>query len=169
MNESNEVIIRKATIEDVEEILEIVNHAILFTTANYLYDAQTLESQVQWFVDKQTKNFPIIVADYHGKTVGFGTYGTFREKIGYQFTVEHSVYVAEPYIGRGIGRLLLEALIVKAKSEGYHTMIGGIDAANKESIAFHKKFGFVENGIIKEVGFKFDKWLDLQFMQLILK
>lgn len=164
-----DIIIRNATIEDVPQILEIVNHAILHTTSNYLYDVQTLENQLLWFEDKQNKKFPILVADYDGTTIGFGTYGTFREKIGYQFTVEHSVYVAPEFVGKGIGKQLLLALIVLAKDEGYHTMIGGIDAANKGSIAFHKKFGFVENGVIKEVGFKFGKWLDLQFMQLILK
>ena len=163
------VIIRNATIEDLPPILEIVNHAILNTTSNYLYEVQTLENQLLWFEDKKSKQFPIIVADYNGTAIGFGTYGTFREKIGYQFTVEHSVYVAPEFIGKGIGKQLLLALIVLAKEEGYHTMIGGIDAANTGSIDFHKKFGFVETGIIKEVGFKFGKWLDLQFMQLILK
>jgi phosphinothricin acetyltransferase len=163
------VIIRNATIEDLPAILEIVNHAILHTTSNYLYEVQTVEKQLQWFEEKKSKQFPIIVADYNGTAVGFGTYGTFREKIGYQFTVEHSVYVAPEFIGKGIGKQLLLALIVLAKDGGYHTMIGGIDAANTESIDFHRKFGFVETGKIKEVGFKFGKWLDLQFMQLILK
>lgn len=164
-----DVIIRNATIADIPKILEIVNHAILHTTSNYLYDVQTLENQLHWFEDKKTKNFPIIVADYNGTAVGFGTYGAFREKIGYQFTVEHSVYVAPDFIGKGIGKQLLLALIVLAKDEGYHAMIGGIDADNSGSIAFHKKFGFVETGILREVGFKFGKWLDLQFVQLILK
>ncbi len=163
------VIIRNANVEDLPQILEIVNHAILHTTSNYLYEVQTVESQLQWFEEKKSKQFPIIVADYNGTAVGFGTYGTFREKIGYQFTVEHSVYVAPEFIGKGIGKQLLLALIVLAKEEGYHTMIGGIDAANTGSIDFHRKFGFVETGIMKEVGFKFGKWLDLQFMQLILK
>ena len=163
------VIIRNANVEDLPQILEIVNHAILHTTSNYLYEVQTLENQLQWFEEKKSKQFPIIVADYNGTAVGFGTYGTFREKIGYQFTVEHSVYVAPEFIGKGIGKQLLLALIVLAKEEGYHTMIGGIDAANTGSIDFHRKFGFVETGIMKEVGFKFGKWLDLQFMQLILK
>lgn len=161
--------IRKATLEDVPKILAIVNHAIEHTTSNYLYEKQSLATQILWFEEKLAKNFPVIVADENGIVTGFGTYGTFREKIGYQYTVEHSVYVAEDCIGKGIGSLLLTALIQLAKSEGYHVMVGGIDAANKDSIAFHKKFGFTENGILKEVGFKFDHWLDLQFMQLILK
>jgi phosphinothricin acetyltransferase len=163
------ITIRKANANDVPQILEIVNYAIVHTTSNYLYDVQDLATQMQWFEEKQAKNFPIIVADLDGLALGFGTYGTFREKIGYQYTIEHSVYVANDYIGQGIGKLLLTELINLAKTEGYHTMIGGIDAANEGSIAFHKKFGFVETGIIREVGFKFGKWLDLQFVQLLLK
>ena len=169
MVKSDNVIVRAAAISDLPQILEIVNHAILHTTSNYLYDAQTLADQARWFEDKKSKGFPIFVADENGIAVGFGTYGTFREKIGYQFTVEHSVYVAPEHIKKGIGKMLMLALIDIAKEEGYHTMIGGIDAANTGSIEFHKKFGFEESGVIKEVGFKFGKWLDLQFMQLILK
>ena len=163
------VTIRPASSNDLLAILDIVNYSILNTTANYNYDIQTIEVQKKWFEDKQLLHFPVIVAESNEQVVGFGTYGTFREKIGYQYTVEHSVYVSDRFTGKGIGKLLLEELIHLAKKQGYHTMIGAIDAENSESIAFHKKFGFVESGIIKEVGFKFDKWLDLLFMQLILK
>ncbi|HOZ74159.1 MAG TPA: N-acetyltransferase family protein [Flavobacterium sp.] len=161
--------IRPACIEDVPAILDIVNYSILHTTANYNYDILSLETQLQWFADKQARNYPVIVAEHNGQTVGFGTYGMFREKIGYQYTVEHSVYVAQDYVGQGIGGKLLEALIELAKSEGYHVMVGGIDADNSGSIAFHKRYGFVENGVIREAGFKFGRWLDLMFMQLILE
>lgn len=164
-----DVKIRRANADDIPKILEIVNHAILHTTSNYLYETLSFETQLQWFHDKQAKNFPVIVADLDDTAIGFGTYGTFREKIGYQFTVEHSVYVAPELTGHGIGSKLLNELIALAKSQNYHVMVGGIDADNKDSIAFHKRFGFVENGVLKEVGFKFGKWLDLQFMQLILK
>lgn len=164
-----EIKIRPATIADLENILEIVNYSIVHTTSNYNYDRQSLALQKQWFEKKEREKFPVLVADYNGNAIGFGTYGSFREKIGYQFTVEHSVYVKEEFTGKGIGKLLLPALIKQAKAEGYHTMIGAIDASNSGSIAFHKKFGFLENGIIKEAGFKFGKWLDLLFMQLLLK
>ncbi len=164
-----EIQIRNAVASDLPEILAIVNYSILHSTANYNYEVQSMEVQMQWFKDKQSKNYPVIVADLNGKAIGFGSYGMFREKIGYQYTVEHSVYVENEYIGKGIGKLLLTELINMAKAEGYHVMVGGIDADNTGSIAFHKKFGFVENGIIREVGFKFGKWLDLLFMQLILK
>lgn len=161
--------IRPAKLEDLDKILEIVNHSILHTTANYNYDIQTLEMQTKWFEDKKTKNMPVVVADLNGEVVGFGSYGQFREKIGYQYTVEHSVYVIDNVIGKGIGTKLLTELIRLAKEQGFHVMIGAIDADNTGSIAFHKKFGFTAIGTIREVGYKFDHWLDLVFMQLILK
>lgn len=163
------LIIRNATTDDVPSILAIVNHAILFSTANYNYEIQTLTTQLQWFQDKKKANFPILVAEFDSEVIGFGTYGTFREKIGYQFTVEHSIYVSESHIGKGVGKLVLSHLISTAKTDGYHVMIGAIDAENKDSIAFHEKFGFTISGTISEVGFKFDRWLDLVLMQLILK
>jgi len=161
--------LRPATSNDLEKILEIVNHSILHTTANYNYDVQTLEVQTKWFEDKNAKNLPIVVADLDGEAVGFGSYGQFREKIGYQYTVEHSVYVVDHVIGKGIGSQLLTELIRLAKEQGYHCMIGAIDADNAGSIAFHERFGFTAAGTIREVGYKFDHWLDLVFMQLLLK
>ena len=96
--------IRKASLEDIPKILAIVNYAIEHTTSNYLYEKLPLATQILWFEDKIAKNFPVIVADDDGIVVGFGTYGTFREKIGYQYTVEHSVYVADDCIGKGVGK-----------------------------------------------------------------
>jgi len=160
--------LRPATTGDLEKILEIVNHSILHTTSNYNYDIQTLEVQTKWFEDKKAKNLPIVVADLDGEVIGFGSYGQFREKIGYQYTVEHSVYVVEKAIGKGVGGKLLTELIRLAKEQGIHVMIGAIDADNAGSIAFHERFGFVTTGTIREVGYKFDHWLDLVFMQLVL-
>lgn len=164
----SEIIIRRAEIGDLEGILAIVNHSILHTTANYNYDPQTLDDQKNWFAQKSEKDFPVFVAENGGTILGFSTYGTFRERTGYRFSVEHSVYVLDGNSGKGIGRRLLKTLIETAKQQGYHNMIGGIDASNAESIAFHKKFGFVECGVIRQAAFKFGRWLDLLFMQLIL-
>lgn len=162
-------IIRKARIDDLETILEIVNDAILNTTAIYDYDIRTLEEQTLWFQEKQQSNFPVIVAtDKNDKVIGFGTYGTFRMKIGYQFTVEHSVYVKDGYSGAGIGKALLLELITLAKAQELHVMVGCIDAENTGSIEFHEKFGFKKAGLLKESGCKFNKWLDLQLVQLLL-
>ena len=161
-------ILRPATTADIPYILAIVNHTIATSTANYNYEAQTLAEQTTWFEIKQQQNFPVWVAEKEDLVVGYGTYGTFREKIGYQYTVEHSVYVQENQQGQGIGKALLIQLIAQAKAEGYHVMVGGIDANNAKSIAFNQKMGFEIVGHLKQVGYKFDQWLDLCFVQRIL-
>jgi phosphinothricin acetyltransferase len=161
-------IIRPATTSDLTSILEIVNHAILNTTAIYDYDPRSLEEQTVIFENKNAKNFPTFVAEQNNEIVGFGTYDTFRTKVGYRFTVEHSVYVKEGFAGKGIGQLLMEELISTAKKENYHIMIGVIDASNENSIRFHEKFGFESMGILKEMGFKFNRWLDANLMTLKL-
>lgn len=162
-------IIRKATEADLSFIKEIMNHNILHSTAIYDYAAKSDAEITQWFTHKQNGNWPVIVAEENGIITGYATYGTFRFKVGFNPTVEHSVYVAEGAHSKGIGRLLLSHLIDICRAEGYHCMVGCIDASNGGSIAFHKKFGFTEAGVLKEVAYKFDKWLDLQFMQLLLK
>ena len=157
-----------ASPEDLNGILEIVNHNILHSTALYDYDTKPYQFIEDWFNEKQNGNWPVIVALEGDTVVGYGTYGPFRFKQGYRFTIEHSVYVAPGQEGKGVGRLLMAELIRLAKEGGYHCMVGGIDASNIGSIAFHKKFGFTETGVIKEAGYKFGKWLDLMFMQLLL-
>lgn len=164
-----EIKIRPAVFADLDTILEIINHEILHSTSNYDYEPHDFEEQKIWFEDKMEKNLPVIVAEFENMPIGYATYGTFREKIGYQYTVEHSVYVVKEFIGNGFGKLLLGELIQIAKQQGVHVMIGTIDAENSGSIAFHKKFGFEIVGTIREVGYKFDQWLDIVFMQLILK
>lgn len=162
------VSIRHACEDDLNSILDIVNYEVRNTTSIYHYKEQTLPQQRDWFFKKMQHNYPVLVAELNNKIIGFATYGTFREKIGYQFTVEHSVYVHHKHRGLGAGHMLMQNLITLATQNNYHTMIAGIDTANTSSISFHKKFGFVEVGLIKEVAFKFNQWLDLCFMQLLL-
>lgn len=162
------VTIRPAILEDMPFVLEIVNYEIRNTTAIWDYDIRSLSQQETIFFEKQEKKFPLIVALKDEKVVGFGTYGTFRAKIGYRFTVEHSVYVHPTFHGNGIGSTLLKALIEIAKTQKLHTMIGVIDSENHGSIAFHHKLGFETVGHLKQTGFKFDRWLDSVFVQLLL-
>ncbi len=165
---SNNIKIRIASEQDIPAILEIVNHEILHSTVLYEYESRSLEAQLTWFKEKQEANWPIIVAELHSTVVGFGTYGSFRARPAYQNSIEHSVYVHKDHRGKAIGTALLIALIQRAKSNGFHTMIAGIDSSNMGSVEFHRKFGFEVVGTFKEVGFKFDKWLDVVFMQLLL-
>lgn len=161
--------IRPASEKDLEAILEIVNYNILNTASIYDYEPRTLEQQKAIMEEKIKFNFPFIVAEIDHKIVGFGTYGSFRFKEGYKFTVEHSVYIDTKQQGKGVGKLLLATLIDIAKKQKLHTMIAVIDSENQNSVEFHKQFGFKTVGIIKESAYKFDKWLDTVFMQLILK
>jgi len=160
--------IRTATKKDIPFILEIVNESILNTTANYNYDILTLAQQMAWFEKQIVDAMPVIVSVLEGIVCGYGSYNRFHEKIGYQFTVEHSIYLSTKMRGTGIGSLLMKELILLARKQNLHIMIGLIDGENQGSIDFHKKFGFVEVGRMKEVGFKFKSWVDLVFMQLTL-
>jgi L-amino acid N-acyltransferase YncA len=155
--------------EDTQAILDIINYNILNSTALYDYNVRTYDQQKALLEDKINKNFPVIVAEFDGKVAGFGMYGEFRFREAYKFTVEHSVYVNNDFHGQGIGKLLLAKLIELAKKQNLHTMIAVIDAENQSSVVFHEKFGFKTVGIIKESGYKFDRWLHSVFMQLILK
>jgi len=163
-----ETLIRPYRDSDIPEILAIINHNILHSTSLYDYTPRTLERQSELLAEKTTKNFPVFVAEINGQVAGFGMYGEFRFREAYRFTVEHSVYVTEAFKGKGIGGKLLRRLIDEAKSQKLHTMIGVIDAENKESILFHEKFGFKTVGVIKESGYKFERWLDSVIMQLFL-
>jgi phosphinothricin acetyltransferase len=152
-----------------EAVLAIFNDAILHSTALYEDEPRTMDVIRAWFDAKARGGFPIIAAEADdGTLLGFATYGTFRDRPGYRYTVEHSVYVDARFQRRGIGRRLLEELIALARTNGLHVMIGGIDAENAASIALHEQLGFFACGIVRQAGFKFGRWLDLAFYQLIL-
>jgi len=152
------------------QILAIFNEAILNSTAVYDYKARTAEMMAAWFAAKEKGNYPVIgVVSPEGNLMGFGSYGTFRAWPGYKYTVEHSIYVATHCRGRGLGKLLLQEIIASARAQNYHALIGGIDSQNVASIQLHKGFGFRHAGTLQQVGFKFGRWLDLDFYQLILE
>ncbi|WP_020611271.1 GNAT family N-acetyltransferase [Sediminispirochaeta bajacaliforniensis] len=150
-------------------ILDIYNEAIIHSTALYDYKPRTIESMETWFADKEKKGFPIIgLVDEKNRLIGFGTYGNFRARPAYHYTVEHSIYVQKEYRGCGYGEILLREIIAKATEQDYHCLIAGIDSENAASIHLHKKLGFSLCGELKQVGYKFGRWLNLVFYQLIL-
>lgn len=151
-------------------ILDIFNDAIANSTALYDYRPRAPESMVSWFEAKTRGNYPVIgVEDDAGSLMGFASYGPFRAWPAYKYTIEHSVYVDARYRGQGVGRALLGAVILAAEKQDYHVMVGGIDAANAVSIKLHESLGFKACGIVRHAGFKFGRWLDLAFYQLILR
>lgn len=150
-------------------ILEILNEAITNSTALYDYRPRPASSMASWFEAKRAGGFPVWGAlDEAGTLVGFASYGTFRAWPAYKYSAEHSVYVAPAQQRRGVGKRLMQRLIQSATEQELHTLIGGIDASNATSIAFHQKLGFAHAGTIEQAGFKFGRWLDLAFYQLIL-
>lgn len=160
--------IRNATENDLQQTLDIYNEIIANSTAIFQYEPQTIEMRRAWFIEKKEKKFPVFVAEENNIIVGFSTFGQFRNWQAYQYSVENSVYVKADCRGLGIGKLLLQPLIDAAKEMQLHTIIAGIVADNEASLALHKQFGFVEVAHFKEVGYKFNKWLDLKFFQLML-
>jgi L-amino acid N-acyltransferase YncA len=161
--------VRKAIEKDLAEMLVIYNDIILNTTAVYDYKPHTIEMRQQWFATKQEQGFPVFVAEENGRLVGFSSIGPFRAWAAYKYSVENSIYVTAAERGKGIGKLLLQPLIDASEELNMHTIIAGIDATNEASIMLHKKFGFEEVAHFKQVGYKFGRWLDLKFLQLILK
>ena len=162
-----EIKIRPYKTEDTQYILDIINHNIIHSTSLYDYNIRSYNQQKKNLEEKLNKKFPVIVAEIDRIVVAFGMYSEFRFREAYQFTVEHSVYINENFQGIGIGKQLLQELIDLAKKQKIHTMIGVIDSENQGSVAFHEKFGFKTVGIIKESGYKFDRWLDSVLMQLL--
>ena len=162
--------IKPCTEKQLSEILDIFNDAILHSTALYDYKTRTMETMHAWYADKVNHNYPIVGAfDENNLLLGFATYGMFRVRPAYKYTVEHSVYVRPDRRGEGIGKILLKEIIKKAEEQDFHVMVGVIDASNSVSLKLHENEGFVLTGVMKEVGYKFGKWLDASFYQLTLK
>jgi phosphinothricin acetyltransferase len=150
-------------------ILGIFNEAIANSVALYDYEPRTMASMTTWFAGKTLRNYPVIGAENDaGELMGFASYGQFRERPAYKYTVEHSVYIDQRFRGQGIGRALLSAAIAAAGQQDYHVMVGGIDASNAVSIKLHESLGFTYCGTVRQAGFKFGRWLDLALYQKIL-
>jgi phosphinothricin acetyltransferase len=148
-------------------IVEIFNHAVRETFSIWSETETTLDLRRAWLLARNAAGFPVVVAvdpAKHDAVLGYGSFGVFRDFPGYVKTVEHSVYVAPAAQRRGVGRAILAELIVRARAKGLAAMVGGIDSANEGSIALHEAAGFEIQGILKGVGRKFGKNLDLIFM-----
>jgi L-amino acid N-acyltransferase len=159
--------VREAETADLDAILAIYNDAVIHTTATYDYELRTLDAQKQWLEAKRAQSFPVLVGREAGVVSGFASYGPFRPWAAYLYTVENSIYVAPERRGRGVGTTLLGPLLEIARSRGFHAMVAGIDATNEASLKLHAKFGFEKVAHFHEVGWKFERWLDLVFLERI--
>ena len=162
-------IIRQAAREDCPGILEIYNDAVLTTTATYDYLPRTLDQREAWFDDHQRTGLPVFVAvSGEERVIGWSALNRYHDRIGYRFTVENSIYIAADHRGRGIGAALLKPLIDTAREQQLQAIIAAIDGDNEASLRLHARFGFERVGHFKKVGYKFNRWLDVVYMELLL-
>ena len=160
--------LREAVEGDVPGIVEIYNDVIATSTAIYTENPVSLEYWASLLKMRREQNYPVIVAASDGEVLGFTSFGDFRAWPCYRYTVEHAIHVRADQRGRGLGRQLLETLIPRAIALEKHVLIAGIDASNAVSIKLHQRLGFEAVAHLREVGRKFDRWLDLVFMQRVL-
>lgn len=161
--------IRDAEDRDLAGVTAIYNDAVAHTTAIWNETTVDVENRRAWLAERQKAGYPVLVAvSDEEEVLGYASFGDWRAWDGYRHTVEHSIYVRAGQRGTGIGKALMEALIGRARAAGKHVMVAGIEAGNLGSIRLHQKLGFEQTGLLKQVGTKFDRWLDLAFLQLTL-
>ncbi|SDI57511.1 phosphinothricin acetyltransferase [Pseudomonas flavescens] len=162
-------VIRDAVAGDLPAILAIYNDAVRGTTAIWNERPVDLANRQAWFEGRAIQGYPILVAvDETQSVLGYASFGDWRPFEGFCNTVEHSVYVRDDTRGQGLGPLLMQALIERAREVGKHVMVAAIESGNGASVRLHERLGFVVTGQMPQVGCKFGRWLDLTFMQLIL-
>jgi L-amino acid N-acyltransferase YncA len=161
------ITIRPAAESDLVAINDIYNHYVLHSTCTWQEEPEPLEGRRQWF-SRHGARHPVIVAEVDSQVVGWGSLSIYRSRSAYRNTVENSVYAHHEHARRGIGSALLQDLVARARVLGHHAIIGVVDGEQAASVALHAKFGFQKVGHLKQVGFKFGRWLDVIYMELIL-
>jgi len=157
--------IRDAVEADFEQITAIYNEVLTNSTAIYNDRPASVEERVAWWRGRVAQGFPVLAASDGAQVLGFATFGDFRAWPGYRFTVEGTVHIRADARGQGVGTELLNAILAGAKAMGKHVMIAGVDSENTVSLHFLERYGFQRAGHLREVGYKFDRFLDLEFLQ----
>jgi phosphinothricin acetyltransferase len=156
------------TERDLDAVNAIYNHYVRHSTCTYQLEPETAEARAAWFHDHGAAH-PLLVAEQDGGVVGWASLSRYHSRCGYASTVENSVYVRHDAHRRGIGSALLAELVARARALGHHVIVAGIDASQAGSIALHTRFNFVHAGCLREVGHKFGRWLDVVYMQLVIR
>jgi len=146
-------------------ITDIYNEVLTNSTSIYSDRPTTVEERTGWARARREQGYPVLVAEDAGRVLGFATFGDFRSWPGYRFTVEGTIHIHSSSRGQGIGTELLRELALRARELGKHIMIAGVDSANTASIRFLERFGFVRVAHLREVGYKFNRFLDLVLLQ----
>lgn len=161
--------IRLATAADLAAINDIYNYYVLRSTCTYQLEPETLANREAWFRAHPPEKYPVTVAELDGQVAGWGSLSKFRDRAAYDPTVEASVYIRHDLHRRGLGRALLADLIERARQIGFHSILGGASGEQTASIALQESLGFQHVAHFKQIGYKFGQWLDVVFMQLMLK
>lgn len=161
--------LRLATADDLPAINDIYNYYVHTSTCTYQLEPESLEDRRAWFRDHPADKYPVLVAEIDGRVAGWGSLSTFRPRAAYAPTVEASIYIHHELHRRGLGKLLLVELIERARAAGFHSLIGGASADQTASIALQEALGFRRIGHLVEVGYKFGRWLDVVYLQLMLQ
>lgn len=161
-------IVRPAHEGDLAAINEIYNHYVIHSACTYQEEPELLSARQAWFKHHGERH-PVIVAQMGGEVVGWGSLSSYHPRSAYRNTVENSIYVHPDHHRRGIGSALLGDLITRARSIGHRAIIAGIDADQAGSIALHAKWGFKKVGHFDQVGYKFNRWLSVVYMELLIE
>ncbi|TMG02150.1 MAG: N-acetyltransferase family protein [Chloroflexi bacterium] len=163
------ITVRDATKADVPTILDIYNYEVLHGTATFDIEPKTLADRLIWFRETQRPPHRVIVVDDGAGVAGWGCLHPFHTRAAYRFTTEDSVYIHQNRRGEGIGKLILARLIEVARLGGFHSIMAGTSEGNEASVRLHQRFGFEVVGVQREVGYKFEHWIDVTWMQKMLE
>ncbi|MFT5112244.1 MAG: L-amino acid N-acyltransferase YncA [Parasphingorhabdus sp.] len=165
-----EYVIRQTQLEDIQQIAAIYAHEVRTGTASFEIEPPTPAQMTERVKDIWQNNYGHYVAVRHSTVLGYAYTSGYRSRPAYRFSVENSVYVASDSRGKGIASKLLQALFDDCKDKPFHQMIAIIgDSANHASINLHRSMGFKDTGVLKDVGYKFDRWIDSVIMQKKLR
>ena len=159
---------RLATEYDLHTINNIYNHYVANSTCTYQMEAERMEDRVKWFAAHGEKH-PVTVVEVEGKVVGWGSLSPFHRRAAYQNSVENSIYIHHEHRRKGLGAAILADQIRRAREIGHRTILALIDSDQAGSVGLHLKFGFAKVAHLKQVGFKFNRWLDTALMQCLLR
>ncbi|KAI9000907.1 toxin-antitoxin system, toxin component, GNAT family [Trametes punicea] len=167
--------VRIATNSDLPAILDIYNEQILNGTATFHTEPQTLDERIAWLNGVRAKDYPCMVAEItdesgEKRTVGWCNLWHYKERPAYDGSAEISLYVHKEFRGKGIGAKLLQGLLGEVRKQGnrFHTIIASVTAENARTVTFWQKQGFEFRGTLREVGYKFGRWLDVSYLQLLV-
>lgn len=160
--------IRSAAISDAEAIAAIYNAHVVGSTATFDLVPRSVDEQRAWLIDRSGAHAVLVAEGERSGLVGFASLSPFRDRPAYATTVESSIYVDPDHHRRGVGLRLMEALVETARSHGFHSIIARVADSNEASVKLHRRAGFDVVGVEREVGRKFNRWMDVTVMQLLL-